>query len=93
MVLNLIADGLSVGALIGLIILGVVVLACAIFGIVLKARDLARKPKRVKQKRVKKSEKAEELVPVTVVQENHYDFSNLTEEEKKLIRIYRDKTN
>lgn len=86
MVFSLMAEGLSVGALVALIIVGVVVLAFAVFGIVLKARETS-----VKTKRVKKVTKSITTPTSTVViEEKHYDFTNLSEEEKDLIRKHRD---
>lgn len=95
MIFSLIADGtggLQTGALVALIICGVVVLAFAILGTVLKARDTgkARKAKTTKhgKKQAKPNETSE---PVAVVEEKkEYDFTNLTEEEKDLIRKHRD---
>ena len=93
---NLLAVGMSMGALIALIICGVAVLAFAILGTVLRSRDIAKSKAAKKQasraKGGKSSDKKDgkhgEAAPVAV--EKQYDYTNLTEEEKKLIRIYRD---
>ena len=83
--------GLSIGALIGLAIGGSVVLAGIIFGIVLKARESSQRSKKAQAKRAKKQPKVEEApAPVVVVEEKHYDYTNLSEEEKELIRNHRD---
>ena len=86
MIFNLMAEGegLSVGAVVALIICGVAVLAVAIVGNILKARDTSKKSKRAKSK----SAQASETPAPTVTAE--YDFTNLTEEEKNLIRKHRD---
>lgn len=92
MIFSLIAEdtgaskGLTTGAVVALIICGVIMLAFAIFGTVLRARDTSRKTKRVK-----KSKSAESSAH-KASEEKQYDFSNLTEEEKDLIRKHRDKS-
>ena len=78
MMLSLIAEGLSIGVLVALIVCGVVMLAFAIFGIVIKVRETSGKARRVKN------------VSNVVVTEKYYDFTHLTEEEKDLIRRHRD---
>ena len=81
--INLIAESvLSTGALVGIIIGGVVVLGVAIFGIVLAARG-----KSLKFDRRKKG--IEPILAPIVVDEKPEDFSNLTNAEKDLLRIYR----
>ena len=80
MIFNLIAEGMTVGVLIAIIACGIVVLGLAIFGIVLAVREPSH--------RAKKHSKAPATV---VVQEKYYDFTNLSEEEKDLIRKHRDK--
>ena len=93
MIFSLIAEntdaskGLTTGAVVALIICGVIMLAFAIFGTVLRARDISRKAKRVKKKG-----KSAEASEHKASEEKQYDFSNLTEEEKDLIRKHRDKS-
>lgn len=88
MIFNLMAqdspNGISTGALVALIICGIVVLAFAIFGSILRARDTSKKPKRSKHK-------SAETSATEVVEKKDYDFSKLTEEEKELIRKHRDR--
>ena len=88
MIFNLIAQAMSTGAVIALFVGGVVVLALAIFGIILAVRE----PKRRKTKTVVKQVKAEEPAQ-EVVEEKEYDFTNLSEEEKDIIRKHRDQSN
>ena len=95
MMYNLLSDGspsgLSTGALVALIICGVVVLALAIFGTILRSRDLARGKNAKKQSgsRAKKGGKSDQA-KASIAVEKHYDFTHLTEEEKNLIRRHRD---
>ena len=90
MIFSLIADGsaneMPTGALVALIICGVVILAFAIFGTVLRSRDMSKKNKRAK----KKSKHATTSASAVVEEKKDYDFTNLTEEEKNLIRKHRD---
>ena len=94
MIFNLIAEavetdatnGLTTGALVGLIICGVIVVGIAIFGIVLCARGLE-----MKYKQNKRRKKHSEAPPVLEEkhEEKHEDFTHLTKDEKDLIREYR----
>lgn len=97
MIINLLAmaedgaqGGLALGLIIGLIIGGSVILAGWILGVVLRARA-ARKKQRSKQARqAKKNEPEVVATPAVVVVEKPVeDFSNLTEEEKNVVRKYR----
>ena len=85
MIFSLIAEALSIGVLIALIVCGVIMLAFAILGIVIKAREVGGTSKRVK----KANTSAKATAPK--VEEKYYDFTHLTEEEKDLIRKHRDR--
>lgn len=82
MIFNLIAEGsqngLTTGALVAIILCGAIVLGLAIWGIVLSARGKAMKFEQ-SQKNSKHEKEEEE------------DFSNLSNEEKDLIRKHRRK--
>ena len=101
MILNLMAvaeeaeeasGGMPIGVLVGLIIGGVVLLSFIVLGIVLKAIEQVRKSKRAKAKRVQEQPVVVEEPAPVVVEEKFYDYTNLSEEEKALIRQYRDQT-
>lgn len=83
MMFSLIAEGMPIGTLVALIIVGVVVLALAIFGIVIKVREGRA------SNSVKRADKPAQT-PAPKVEEKYYDFTHLTEEEKDLIRRHRD---
>ena len=83
-------NGLSIWALVGIIIGGSVILAGVIFGAIISARDTARKADKTMERHTRKRAKKLEPAPAVVVEEKHYDFTNLSEEEKDLIRKYRD---
>ena len=84
MIFTLIAEGLSTGALVALVICGVAVLAVAIFGTVLRARDTSKKTQS------KRNKNAEDIH--LVEEKKDYDFTNLTEEEKDIIRKHRNQS-
>lgn len=84
MILNLVAEGMTTSVLVALIICGVVALGFAIFGVVIRAREMGGSTKRVKK--VVKTPTS-----TVVVEEKVYDFTHLTEEEKDLIRKHRDR--
>lgn len=83
MIFSLIAEGLTTGVLVALIVCGVVMLGFAIFGIVIKVREGRA------SNRVKRADKPAQT-PAPKVEEKYYDFTHLTEEEKDLIRRHRD---
>ena len=94
MFFNLLAEegaqsGLSLGLLIGLAIGGSVILAGWILGVVLKARSNRDKARKKQARQAQKNAKEVAVAPVVVVQEPVEDFSHLTEEEKNVVRKYR----
>ena len=84
------SGGMSIGVLVGLIIGGSLIFAGIILGIVLKAIEASRKSKKAKAKREKAQAKSATAPAPTVVEEKYYDYTNLSEEEKALIRKHRD---
>ena len=96
MIFNLLAEaeevaegGLSLGIIIGLVVVGSIILAGWILGVVLSA---IAKRKKARKKQARQEKKNPEVVvapaPV-VVAEPVEDFSHLTEEEKNVVRKYR----
>ena len=92
MIFSLIADateeasaqnGLTTGAVVALIIFGVIMLAVAVFGIIVKARNASPYTKRDKKHVV-------EHAPTIIEEDN--DFEHLSKEEKDVIRAFRKKS-
>ena len=96
MIFNLMAEvgesvaegGMSLLTIIGIAFGASVILAGVIFGAVLSARRTSNKAKR-KQAKHEKRNKPVEAPAVVVVQEPVEDFTHLTEEEKNVLRKYR----
>ena len=84
------SGGMSLGVLVGLIVGGSLIFAGIILGIVLKAIEASRKSRKAKAKHAQKQSKTEEAPAPVVVEEKYYDYTNLSEEEKALIRKHRD---